>query len=112
MTDKNWEIINKKVEERPLLQDYEDPSELPPIPISFPQKGAAGNTGAWRTYRPVIDHEKCTKCGRCYLFCPDGVVEWDTEKEEFTIDLAYCKGCEMCAVMCPVHCIEMVLEEK
>ncbi len=42
-------------------------------------------TGNWRVVRPVIDHEKCTRCLTCYLSCPDScwvynekddVLEW------------------------------------
>ena len=64
-------------------------------------------TGDWRTTgRPVTDFEKCTKCGLCWIVCPDmayerseeGFPEWDNR---------YCKGCGICVEACPADAIEM-----
>lgn len=67
-------------------------------------------TGDWRSRRPIWDHEKCIKCGLCYLFCPDACV---SQKEgKFQADLRYCKGCGICAQECPTSAIKMVEEEQ
>ena len=108
--EKAWEVINKSKDVRPVVQVYKGYKDLPPIPVSMPQKGAIGETGAWRTYKPVINHEKCTKCGQCYLFCPEGTIEFNRKTEQYDIDLIYCKGCGICKVQCPPKVIEMVLE--
>lgn len=84
---------------------------------SRPAKGSAGKTGLWRTFRPVIDHEKCTRCEICVLFCPEPCMELDQEdkshkKGKIIIDYDYCKGCGMCAYECPQHCIEMIKETE
>jgi pyruvate ferredoxin oxidoreductase delta subunit len=110
--EKAWEKINKSREERPVIQDYKGYDELPPIPISFPQKGAIGKTGDWRTFKPVLNQEKCTKCGRCYLFCPEGTIPFNDETEQYEIDLIYCKGCGICAKECPTKAITMEKEER
>lgn len=103
-----WKKINKSKEERPIIQEYKDWEELSPIPISLPIKGNIGKTGDWRTFRPIIK-EGCTKCGICWMYCPEGVI---TRKEDgsFEIDLTYCKGCGICAKECPTNNIEMVRE--
>ena len=31
-------------------------------------------TGDWRSSKPVWNWEKCTKCGLCWLFCPDAAI--------------------------------------
>jgi pyruvate ferredoxin oxidoreductase delta subunit len=68
-------------------------------------------TGSWRTLRPVIDFEKCTKkCFFCYEFCPDSAVEKTDDGPK--IDYVYCKGCGICAYECPKEAIELVSEEK
>jgi pyruvate ferredoxin oxidoreductase delta subunit len=67
-------------------------------------------TGDWRTYKPVLNPEKCTKCLLCHLFCPDGTVLWNPETKEVTFDYDHCKGCGICANECPVGAIEMELE--
>jgi len=81
------------------------------IPLSKPGRGSYGKTGDWRTFKPVIDREKCNKCMMCWLYCPEGVI--DQGKEGYPkIDFTYCKGCGICAQECPSKCIEMVREEK
>ncbi len=66
-------------------------------------------TGDWRTDRPIVDREKCSKCGLCYVFCPEGAVKEDGQGY-YEVDLYYCKGCGICAHECPQGAIEMVPE--
>lgn len=75
--------------------------------IVKPGCAAEFKTGDWRTgQRPVTDYDKCIKCGRCYIYCPDlayadrgdGTYEWLGD---------YCKGCGICAAECPADAIEM-----
>jgi pyruvate ferredoxin oxidoreductase delta subunit len=77
--------------------------------ISSPTIGAMGKTGTWRVFRPIIDVEKCIKCWRCWIFCPDGVI---SRNDYPSIDLEYCKGCGICAHECPVDAIKMEREKK
>ena len=69
-------------------------------------------TGDWKTYKPIRDLEKCTRCVLCVLFCPDGAIHWKPEKEDIEFDFNFCKGCGICANECPVDAIEMTLEEE
>jgi len=82
--------------------------------MASPSAGEAGETGQWRTQRPVLDREKCTQekkegaaCYRCWLYCPEAVIPRETPIE---IDLTYCKGCAICAEECPTDAIVMVPE--
>jgi len=68
-------------------------------------------TGDWRSARPVLDREKCSYCGFCYVYCPDGVYQDMGEEKHYKPDLDYCKGCGVCAHECPKKCIQMVIEE-
>lgn len=77
--------------------------------ISSPTIGAMGKTGTWRVFRPIIDVEKCIKCWRCWIFCPDGVISLNDHP---IIDFEYCKGCGICAQECPVDAIQMEREKK
>jgi pyruvate ferredoxin oxidoreductase gamma subunit len=78
--------------------------------IVVPGSTAENFTGSWRgAGRPATDYEKCVKCGRCWILCPDtayipkgdGYFDWDER---------YCKGCGICVVECPKQAIQMVKE--
>jgi pyruvate ferredoxin oxidoreductase delta subunit len=76
-----------------------------------PGKSRANKTGAWRVFKPVFKHNKCTKCGICSMVCPEGCIV-EQEDEFFIPDYDYCKGCGLCAGECPAEDIEMTKEEK
>ena len=67
------------------------------------------HTSAWRTLRPVIHLDRCTRCNFCWKFCPDDAFSFD-EKGYPVLRADYCKGCGICAVECPPHAIEMMAE--
>lgn len=64
-------------------------------------------TGDWKTYKPVREPQKCTKCLLCVLLCPDGAIHWKKEKGDIEFDLNFCKGCGICANECPADAITM-----
>ena len=66
-------------------------------------------TGGWRANRPIIDMDACTHCMMCWLYCPDVAIQVQKSKLQ-GVDLAHCKGCGICAQVCPVKCIKMVEE--
>jgi pyruvate ferredoxin oxidoreductase delta subunit len=94
--------------------------------------GSAKNnkTGAWRTFRPAVDVDKCTGCGICSRICPEGIISMKTPAAPEThsaaaageaknaprpkakINYDYCKGCGLCAGECPFKAIAMELENK
>ncbi len=68
--------------------------------LSTPSVLHAGNavarqTGSWRVERPVIDPDICTRCGLCFVRCPDGAISLDEEGYP-VIDYDHCKGCMIC----------------
>lgn len=67
-------------------------------------------TGLWRTMRPVMDGEKCVKCGFCWMYCPERAIR-KTEDGGYVINYSYCKGCGICGEECPKGAIKMVEEE-
>ncbi len=79
--------------------------------ISEPGNACRYKTGDWRSMRPVVDKEKCIRCGVCYLFCPDMAI-YKNDEGLFVADLYYCKGCGICARECFTGCISMIPEEE
>ncbi len=95
----------------------EDPTAIAKVPST------ENKTGGWRTFRPVIDYEKCIRCYICWKFCPDTAIYFAkpdkhpapkdalAKFDTVEIDYDYCKGCGICANECPVNAIELILEQ-
>jgi len=66
-------------------------------------------TGGWRTFRPEKDETKCINCLFCWMYCPDSSVKVKDGKQA-GFDYDHCKGCGICAQVCPKKCIKMVKE--
>lgn len=97
-------LVEKMDEKRPLSS------------VAFPIEGEAGKTGSWRTLRPVLKVEKCIAakkgkliCLQCWIYCPEACISRTIPPK---IDLDYCKGCSLCAEVCPSHAIEIIEESK
>jgi 2-oxoacid:acceptor oxidoreductase delta subunit (pyruvate/2-ketoisovalerate family) len=87
------------------LRDWRD---LAPGGAVDPATEAQPQTGGWRTgTKPVVDLSSCVNCLLCWIYCPDSAVLLDGTT--FTgFDYRYCKGCELCAEVCPVDAVRMV----
>ena len=72
--------------------------------ILAPGNAEVRQTGAWRLERPEIDYERCTRCGLCFVHCPDGAIALD-DKGYPIIDYQHCKGCMICLEQCKPHAI-------
>ncbi|MCD6362518.1 MAG: 4Fe-4S binding protein [Synergistetes bacterium] len=81
--------------------------DIPPAGLILDAGNAAlYKTGTWRSVRPVWDESKCIHCHLCWLHCPDGSILVENEKM-VGISYDYCKGCGICASICPKKAIEM-----
>lgn len=77
-------------------------STVPGGHILTPGNARKYETGEWRSsQRPLWHPERCIHCLFCWVYCPDGCIEVKDGKMT-GIDLAYCKGCGICAHECPV----------
>lgn len=87
------------------------------ISMSRPATGEAGRTGDWRSKRPVlVDRDACVAvkagkpaCQLCWVYCPDACVSRSVGPR---FDLEHCKGCGICAEVCPSSAIVMVAEAQ
>ena len=58
-------------------------------------------TSNWRIVRPIIDHEKCTRCFICYASCPDSCWAYNEKEDQMEWNWKFCKGCQICIHECP-----------
>lgn len=78
-----------------------------PVALEF----VATKTGVWRSVRPDVNLAVCVFCGNCGKHCPADIVSVEKEKRSVSFDWDYCKGCGICANVCPKQCITMIPEE-
>jgi 2-oxoacid:acceptor oxidoreductase delta subunit (pyruvate/2-ketoisovalerate family) len=93
------------------VETHKSINDLPPVPLSLPNYGSMGATGDWRTFRPIINTDKCNKCYLCWMYCPEAVINIDSDGFP-VIDLEYCKGCLICVHECPKKAIDQMREKK
>ena len=93
----------------PALRTWE---QLPHAGVVEAPIDSRPETGGWRTgLKPEVELSTCVNCLLCWIYSPDSAVRLDgTTFDGF--DLAHCKGCEICAEICPVDAIAMVPEER
>jgi pyruvate ferredoxin oxidoreductase delta subunit len=78
--------------------------------IVKPGKSRGDNTGAWRIQsRPKFLQKNCIACNMCLLVCPEHCIS-GKEKNTYQSNYNYCKGCGLCANICPKADIEMIKE--
>jgi pyruvate ferredoxin oxidoreductase delta subunit len=69
--------------------------------ILEPGTSAEYKTGAWRSNAPEWNGEICISCMNCWMFCPDMSIKLTSEGKVAGVDYDYCKGCGLCAKVCP-----------
>ncbi|MBI2830399.1 MAG: 4Fe-4S binding protein [Chloroflexi bacterium] len=79
--------------------------------VTEPGSAEQYKTGDWRSERPTYDFSKCTRCGLCAIFCPEGCI-FVNKEGYYEANLYHCKGCGICAEECPTKVISMVEEEE
>ncbi len=79
--------------------------------IDKPGSSREYETGEWRSFRPVLDKQKCINCMICWVFCPDESILVENG-EVVGIDYYHCKGCGICAKECPKDALQMRPEEE
>ena len=56
--------------------------------------------------KAVIDQDKCIDCYTCWIYCPDNSIVFRDDKMS-GIKMSHCKGCGICAKVCPKKAITM-----
>ncbi len=57
---------------------------------------------SWRVEKPVFNIDVCIDCQNCWIWCPDTSI-LSRDKQMLGIDYDHCKGCAVCAEVCPTN---------
>ena len=57
---------------------------------------------SWRVVKPVYNRDVCIDCQNCWVWCPDTSII-SRDKQMLGIDYDHCKGCGVCAEVCPTN---------
>ena len=77
-----------------------------------PGSSMNNKTGSWRTVnKPKFLQKDCIACKMCLWVCPEGCIT-GKDKNTFSCDYVYCKGCGGCALICPKKDIAMINESE
>ena len=77
---------------------------------NVPGSSMMKNTGDWKTDAPKHDKTKCISCLTCWAYCPDSCMEV-VEGKLVAIHLDHCKGCGICAAVCPPKVCAITMEK-
>ncbi len=80
------EIVNQKSEER-MYSNY---------------NSYTATVASWRVEKPVFNIDVCIDCQNCWVWCPDTSI-LSRDKQMLGIDYDHCKGCGVCAEVCPTN---------
>jgi len=92
------------------MKDVGKPKKWEDVPMGGIAYGSSAEnveTGQWRSIRPVWNADECISCMLCWVQCPDRSIKVDENGKVTGIDYFYCKGCGICAQVCPKKAIEM-----
>lgn len=85
--------------------------EMKPAALAEPGSSIKNETGSWRTFRPILDKQKCSGCLNCYNVCPENAIHVKNDRVD-KIDYNFCKGCLICVRECPAHTMKAEKEEQ
>lgn len=99
-------VRNRQYQYHYRPQYLEDLGQGPRMCACMGVPASEGADFIMKGYKITMKKEECTQCGKCWVYCPLGVIR-PTEDGYFEIDHEYCRPCGICAKECPAGAIEL-----
>lgn len=96
------EVVGPPLEAVQVSDFVPAPTSRHPAPPSFVREMGGSLVPA----RPVIDGERCRRCGVCAGCCPPGAIMWSRNTVP-AIDTARCIRCFCCQELCPEGAVDV-----
>jgi pyruvate ferredoxin oxidoreductase delta subunit len=99
-----WDIVKPGASLFPFKEEFkENPAEVLVADRKYSQTNSYVDTvSSWRTLKPIYNEDFCIHCQNCWVYCPDmSIISLD--KKFNHIDYDHCKGCGICAEVCPTN---------
>jgi MinD superfamily P-loop ATPase containing an inserted ferredoxin domain len=58
---------------------------------------------------PIIDNNKCAKCGMCIDICPEDILSQEDDKTPKVVCPNECWHCAACVIDCPKEAIRLYI---
>jgi pyruvate ferredoxin oxidoreductase gamma subunit len=112
----SWPVVQERLtasmpESAALVDLAFDPPSLAAPSIYAIGNSPQRKTGAWRQFRPVLQHDLCTRCWICFVRCPEAAIALDAQDYP-VVDYDECKGCLLCVHECPTHAFTAAKEVR
>lgn len=89
-------------------------SMLPESRDYAPTNSINTSVAHWRVEKPIFNRDHCIDCFFCWVYCPDSSIlsrpqevekkgQKVIEQAMVGIDYVHCKGCGVCAEVCPTN---------
>lgn len=98
----------------PLFLDHRPQVELPRLDPVLRKKNFKEINLSLHVYDAIRAAERCffcgtcTQCDRCFIYCPElSIRPPEEDRPAYEVDSDHCKGCAVCATVCPRGVMDM-----
>lgn len=98
-----WNQVSQGVALNSFVGETENSAFLRPEERAYNDFNSyTATVASWRVSKPVFNRDVCIDCQNCWVWCPDTSII-SRDKQMLGIDYDHCKGCGVCAEVCPTN---------
>ncbi len=98
-----WDVVTQGTLLYPFESELKDVAHIRPEERPYSDFNSyTATVASWRVVKPVYNRDVCIDCQNCWVWCPDTSII-SRDKQMLGIDYDHCKGCGVCAEVCPTN---------